>query len=121
MPVLISEIVFKGQIVGTTPAPAPEQPKRQDRAILIRYEDLIMEPQPTLRRILDYLELDSSDATIAGILDRASAENPEMKQHLTSSDVSTSLGRWRSSLSPELHSVANAAFGDVLQQFGYAV
>lgn len=32
MPVLISEIVFKGQIVGTTPAPAPEQPKRQDRA-----------------------------------------------------------------------------------------
>jgi hypothetical protein len=65
--------------------------------------------------------LDSSDSTIAGILDRASAENPEMKQHLTSSDVSTSLGRWRSSLSPELQSAANAAFGDVLHQFGYAV
>jgi hypothetical protein len=96
-------------------------PKRQDRAILVRYEDLILEPQPTLRRIFDYLELDASDATIAGILDRASAENPEMRQHLTSSDVTTSLGRWRSSLSPELQNAANAAFGDVLHQFGYAV
>jgi hypothetical protein len=55
------------------------------------------------------------------MLDRASEENPEMKQHLTSSDVSTSLGRWKSSLSPELQVVANTAFGDVLQQFGYAV
>jgi hypothetical protein len=71
--------------------------------------------------MLTYLELDASQATIDGMLERASAENPEMKQHLTSSDVSTSLGRWRSSLSPELQAVANAAFGDVLHQFGYAV
>ena len=96
-------------------------PKRQDRAHLIRYEDLISRPHETLRGMLDYLELDGSEAMVAGMLDRASAENPEMKQHLTSSDVSTSLGRWRSSLSPELQSVVNAAFGDVLQQFGYAV
>ena len=58
---------------------------------------------------------------VAGMLERASAENPEMKRHLTSSDVSTSLGRWKSSLTPELQSVANNAFGDVLQQFGYQV
>jgi hypothetical protein len=96
-------------------------PKRQDRAHLIRYEDLITRPRETLHGILAYLELDASDATIGGMLERASAENPEMKQHLTSSDVSTSLGRWRSSLSPEMQSVANSAFGDVLQQFGYQV
>jgi hypothetical protein len=96
-------------------------PKRQERAHLIRYEDLITRPREILRGVLDYLELDAADATIDGMLDRASAENPEMKRHLTSSDVSTSLGRWRSSLSPEMQSVANAAFGDVLQQFGYAV
>jgi hypothetical protein len=96
-------------------------PKRQDRAYLIRYEDLITNPHQILHGVLSYLELDSSSATIEGMLDRASEENPEMKQHLTSSDVSTSLGRWRSSLSPELQAVANTAFGDVLQQFGYAV
>ena len=96
-------------------------PKRQDRAHLIRYEDLITRPVEILRGVFTYLELDASDATIEGILDRASAENPEMKQHLTSKDVSTSLGRWRSSLSPELQAVANEAFGDVLAQFGYDV
>ena len=96
-------------------------PKRQDRAHLIRYEDLITNPEATLRGILAYLELDASDATVAGMLERASAENPEMKRHLTSADVSTSLGRWKSSLTPELQTVANNAFGDVLQQFGYQV
>ena len=96
-------------------------PKRQDRAHHIRYEDLITRPQDTLRGVLDYLELDASTAVVAGMLERASAENPEMKRHLTSSDVSTSLGRWKASLSPELQSVANNAFGDVLQQFGYQV
>jgi hypothetical protein len=96
-------------------------PKRQDRAHLIRYEDLITRPRETLHGVLTYLELDSSDETLEGIFDRASAENPEMRRHLTSSEVSTSLGRWKSSLSPELQSVANSAFGDVLQQFGYQV
>jgi hypothetical protein len=96
-------------------------PKRQERAHLIRYEDLITRPQETLQGVLAYLELDASDATIAGMLERASAENPEMKRHLTSSDVSTSLGRWKTSLTPELQTVANSAFGDVLQQFGYQI
>ena len=96
-------------------------PKRQDRAHLIRYEDLITRPTEILHGVLTYLELDASDATIDGMIDRASAENPEMKRHLTSSEVSTSLGRWKSSLSPELQSVANSAFSDVLQQFGYQV
>ena len=96
-------------------------PKRQDRAHLLRYEDLITKPQETLRGVLTYLELDASDETVNGMIDRASVENPEMTRHLTSSDVSTSLGRWKTSLSPELQSVANSAFGDVLQQFGYQV
>jgi hypothetical protein len=96
-------------------------PKRQERAHLIRYEDLITRTHETLRGVLAYLELDASDATVNGMVERASAENPEMRQHITSSDVSTSLGRWKSSLSPELQTVANTAFGDVLQQFGYQV
>lgn len=96
-------------------------PKRQDRAHLIRYEDLIARPAEVLQGIFSYLELDASDATIEGVMQRASAENPEMTQHLTSSNVSNSLGRWKTSLSPEMQTVANAAFGDVLVQFGYEV
>lgn len=96
-------------------------PKRQDRAHLIRYEDLITRPHEVLPGVLRYLELDASEQTVTGMLERASAENPEMKQHLTSSNVSNSLGRWKSSLTPELQTVANSAFGDVLEQFGYQV
>jgi hypothetical protein len=54
-------------------------------------------------------------------LERASADNPETRQHITSSNVSNSLGRWRTSLSPEMQEVANREFGDVLEQFGYEV
>jgi hypothetical protein len=96
-------------------------PKRKDRAHLIRYEDLITRPHEVLPDVLRYLELDASEQTVSGMLKRASAENPEMKQHLTSSNVSNSLGRWKSSLTPELQIVANSAFGDVLEQFGYQV
>jgi hypothetical protein len=71
--------------------------------------------------VLTYLELDADEATVEGMLARASAENPEMKSHLTSRDVSTSLGRWRTSLSPALQDVAREELGDVLEQFGYAV
>jgi hypothetical protein len=96
-------------------------PKRQDRAHLIRYEDLIDDPIDTLRGMVSYLELDHDDATLNGMLERASEENPEMRRHLTSSDVSTSIGRWRTSLSPSVQAVCQDVFADVLQQFGYAV
>ena len=96
-------------------------PKRMDRAHLIRYEDLITRPSEILHGVLTYLELDASESTIDGMIAGASAENPEMKRHLTSSEVSTSLGRWRSSLSPELQAVATSAFSDALEQFGYQV
>jgi hypothetical protein len=106
---------------GTVRLLAKNWPKRQDRAHLIRYEDLIQGPVDTLRGVLAYLELDHDEATIQGMIERAAQENPEMKRHLTSSEVSTSIGRWRESLDPALHPVVNEVFGDVLEQFGYAV
>ncbi|MDQ3696170.1 MAG: sulfotransferase [Chloroflexota bacterium] len=95
--------------------------KRHDRAILIRYEDLIQEPAATVRAILTYLELDAAPMTIDHMLERAAAENPDMSRHRTSSAVSSSLGRWRSSLSPSVQSVCDEVLGDVLRQFGYEV
>ena len=95
--------------------------KRQDRAHLIRYEDLIQRPVETLRGVLAYLELDHDEATIEGILARAGADNPEMRQHRTSGGVGASIGRWRQSLSPEMQAACREAFDDVLEQFGYAV
>ncbi|MDP9364298.1 MAG: sulfotransferase [Chloroflexota bacterium] len=96
-------------------------PKRQDRAHLVRYEDLIGEPRETLRGVLAYLELDHDDATIDGMLARAGEDKPETRRHITSGGASSSIGRWRSSLAPDAQTAANDIFGDALQQFGYAV
>ena len=94
--------------------------KRQDRAHLIRYEDLIRQPVETLRGVLAYLELEHDDATVEGMLERASQDNPETRRHITSGEVSSSIGRWRQSLPPDLQRATNEIFGDVLDQFGYA-
>lgn len=96
-------------------------PKRRDRAHLVRYEDLIGRPTETLGGVLAYLELEHDEGTVVGMVERASAENPEMRRHLTSQDVSTSVGRWRQSLTPSVQAVCNEVFADVLQEFGYAV
>lgn len=95
--------------------------KRQDRAKLIRYEDLILKPEETLSEILAYLELDASERTVASMLRRASAENAEMQRHKTSAAVADSLGRWQTSLTPSVQSVCQEVLGDVLHQFGYSV
>jgi hypothetical protein len=100
---------------------AKNWPKRRDRAHLIRYEDLIQQPTETLRGILAYLELEADDAVVDGMLARAGEENPDSRRHITSSEVSTSIGRWRQSLDPATQAVCNEVFGDVLEQFGYAV
>lgn len=96
-------------------------PKRRDRAHLIRYEELIGQPAETLRGMLAYLGLDSDEVTVAEMIERASADNPEMARHLTSQNVTTSIGRWRESLSPSLQAVCNEVYADVLTEFGYAV
>ena len=96
-------------------------PKRQARAHLIRYEDLIASPRDTLSGVLAYLELDHHGPTVDGMLARASEDNPETRRHITSTEVSTSIGRWRQSLSPKLQAAATETFGDVLEQFGYVV
>ena len=94
-------------------------PRRQDRAHLIRYEELMTDTEGVLGGILRYLELDDSPATIAGMVDRASEENEQSRRHRTS--AGSSLGRWRDSLAPGVQAVCAEAYADVLEQFGYAV
>ncbi len=95
--------------------------QRADRAILIRYEDLILQPSKTLTAILEYLNLDSSPSTVHGMIQRASEETPELKAHKTSSNPKTSIGRWRHDLNPLLQAVCQESFGDILKEFGYDV
>lgn len=94
---------------------------RADRALLVRYENLIRSPAAEMTRVLDYLGLDSGVATVQALLARADAPDAELQQHRTISDGIQSIGRWQRDLSPALQAVVNDVFGDSLRAFGYPV
>lgn len=92
---------------------------RSASAHLVRYEDLILDPQQTLFRLFQYLDVDKTRPTIKGVVERASTDTPELPFHRTSSHAQSSIGRWRRDMSPSLQDVSNEAFREVLETFGY--
>ena len=93
---------------------------RKDKIYLLRYEDLILEPETTLARILEYLHLDNSSAVITKLLEAASKDPRRIMQgHRTSGDVESSVGRWRKELTQEQQDLLDDKFGRYLTLFGY--
>lgn len=93
--------------------------RRSDRSIVVRYEDLVLEPAATLRTMLDYLEVGSGDEAIERMLAALAGELAELADHRTSQDPRSSIGRWRLELGEELARACEEAFGPALQAFGY--
>ena len=54
------------------------------RAHLVRYEDLVLDPEPTLGGLLGYLGVDASRDTVAACSRRCAEEMPELRDHATS-------------------------------------
>jgi hypothetical protein len=94
--------------------------RRSERAHLVRYEDLVLEPAGTLEALLDYAGLAADGATIDRMLGALAEELPELAEHGTAPDAKTSIGRARSDLSPDLAAACERSFGEALEAFGYA-
>jgi hypothetical protein len=95
---------------------------RRDKAYLVRYEDLILQPEETLTGILGYLELDASREAVNDLLTAtATADSKAFEQHRTSASAEASIGRWKRDLSASLQDACHAAFGEELTAFGYVV
>ena len=94
---------------------------RAESAHLIRYEDLIQQPLPTLTAVAKYLGIDQSPATLSEMLARASEDTPELKGHRTSESATASIGRWRRDLDPSLRPIAAESFNEALSAFGYEI
>lgn len=96
--------------------------QRKDKIYLLHYEDLILEPEKTLADLLSYLKLDNSPAVIQRLLKDASKDNNNslMEGHRTSSDIKSSVGRWRKELSREQQNLLHDKFGEYLTLFGYS-
>jgi hypothetical protein len=90
--------------------------ERLERAHLVRYEDLVLEPEETIVRLLEYLELDSSPA----LRRRIGAAAAKRTAHGTSASPEASIGRWRRELPPQLQEDCEEAFGEAMELFGYS-
>jgi hypothetical protein len=88
-------------------------------AHLVRYEELILDPEPVLRGVLQYLRLDASDDVIRDMLERASASQPgaARSEHMTSSSAAASIGRWKTDLEPSLVRACDEAFAEFYDAF----
>jgi hypothetical protein len=94
--------------------------ERRDHVHLVRYEDLIAEPTPTLAALLSYVGVDHDDDTINLMLTEARQLNPDQQVvHRTSPSVEASVGRWKQDMSPELQQQCAGLFDDLLVEFGY--
>jgi hypothetical protein len=84
---------------------------------LIRYEELVRDPESVFTGLLPRLGLDGSPATVADML--TAAEAPELQGHGSSRSPAASIGRWRNDLSPEMQENIVERFGELLFGFGY--
>ena len=93
---------------------------RGDRAFLVRYEDLALNPEETLTALLGYLDLHADGPVLDRILaGPGEASKAKERQHRTSASLTESMGRWRKDLDPELIAVCEDVFGEALLEFGY--
>ncbi len=94
--------------------------KRRSRSLLVRYEDLVLEPESNLARIFKYLGVEGSPRTVRRTMEAASKTKPKsQKQHKTSPSAEDSLQRFRKELDPGLLKLCNRVFEEPLREFGY--
>lgn len=91
-----------------------------DRGVtqLVRYEDLIRDPETTLARVFAHLDLDAGEEVVAGVITRAETSRRERQaRHRTRSG--RSIGRHHEDLSTGLRELATACFTGYRDTFGY--
>ena len=89
-------------------------------SLLLRYEDLLLEPCRTLTSLFSALRLDASDAIVDQTLGDASRLLPhEQRSHRTTATPEQSIGRWKRELDTEMQGVSKEVLGEALATFGY--
>lgn len=115
-----SDMEYVARLGGWAGSLARAWERRRGRAHLVRYEDLVQDPEPALAALLDHVGVDSGAGTIAAMLDELGEDLPELREHPTSASAQSSIGRWRTDLDQQLTEACARAFGPALELFGYA-
>lgn len=90
---------------------------RTQQALLIRYEDLLLKPQVTLKQILHYLELDSQ--VVEHMLNSATQDTQELQAHRTSQQPKASINRWHRDMNAALKQLCHSQLHVELSTFDY--
>ena len=90
-----------------------------DNSILVRYEDVLQDAHREIKKVLEYLGVNSDQEVIDNMVADASKKSNNMSKHQTSTSPMHSIGRWKKDLDPKLAMKANDAFKDTLACFGY--
>ncbi|HKT83747.1 MAG TPA: sulfotransferase, partial [Solirubrobacterales bacterium] len=88
-------------------------------AYLVRYEDLILEPETTLASLLEFIDLEASEGMVKSTLEAANQPNELLDTHRTVSDPAQTIGRWRRDLPADLAAECNEILAPLLNEFGY--
>ena len=114
-----SDVDFVNTLGGQATSLANAWKRRADRAHLVRYEELVLDPARALVALLDHVGVDSRPDTVRAMLGQLEEDIPELREHATSDSAQSSIGRWRTDLDPELAEACERAFGPALELFGY--
>jgi hypothetical protein len=95
--------------------------RKGDAVHLVRYEDLILEPEQTLGGLLEFLGLEAGSKTVKATLEAANQPNELLDTHRTVSDPAQTIGRWRRDLPADLAAECNEILAPLLSEFGYSV
>jgi hypothetical protein len=94
----------------------------QPEAHLMRYEDLVLEPEATLRSVLRFLGLEASERVVEAMLEQAWKTAPTLqRQHRTSETFARSIGRWRVDLSQAERAACDESLSEALELFNYSM
>ena len=93
--------------------------ERGEPGSLVRYEDLVRDPQSAVPPLLAGIGLDVTPEIVARVIAASAADAPGLQGHGTAESPVASIGRWRRDLPSDLQGLVEEAFGDLLAEFGY--
>ncbi|MET1081389.1 MAG: sulfotransferase [Pseudomonas sp.] len=95
--------------------------ERKGHSLHVKYEDLILDPEHEISRILNYLDVENGPSTVAGIRQAVFSDVASVSKHKTTENPSLSIGRWRTDMDDNLKAHCKLRLGEVLDTFGYEV
>jgi len=87
---------------------------------LVRYEDMLADPAAQLRRVIQWLDLDVSDADLESLVESQSFEQlPAEHRGPDKIFRAAQPGLWRENLSADEQEVVEGVMGPKLRELGY--